>query len=183
MSLEQVSNAVLYYLQPEVSNIANYGTLYQSLPKVANEQDLFVNSFPGCGVGATIYMFPVNSTETRIALGGQHDGRKWVEYTFALLIVFKSDLPQTVDGQIAYNKFISDLMAWIRADRNAGTESLGQGGFGPYVNTGIVFQMGEGGVNGGPDLRFTHYVPRTIDGGVTLFQSLCHLSVVECLDT
>ncbi len=183
MSLSDVSNAVYYYLSPENADIPNYGTLYQSLPKVANEQDLFVNTFPGLGLGCTIYMFPVSSSDCRIALGGQHGGEKWIEYTFALLIVMKSDAITTIEGQLAYNDLVSALMSWIRADRNAGTEAVTLGGFGPYAGTGIVFQMGEGGVNGGPDLRFTHYVPRTIDGGVTIFQSLCHLNVVEVLPT
>lgn len=183
MSLSQLSDAVYYYLLPENANITNYGTLYQALPKVANEQDLFTNTFPGLGMGATVYMLPTSSTDTRIAMGGQHDGRKWVEYVFSFLIVFKSDATDTVTGQLAYSQFISDFTAWIRADRNAWTEGIGQGGRGPYGGTGIVFQMGEGGVNGGPDLQFRHFVPRTLNGGVTIYQGTLALTVTEALNT
>lgn len=183
MPLSQVSNAIYYYLQPSISNIPNFGTLYQALPKVSSEQDLFVNTFPGLAIGATIYMFFTAQRETRIALGGQHSGRKFREYDLGLLIVFKSDLNDTEDGQIAYNTFIDNLTAWIQADRNAGTEAASLGGIGPYVGTGYVFQWGEGGVNGGTDLVFDHVIPRTMDGGVTIFQSVGHVTVCEALDT
>jgi hypothetical protein len=183
MPLSDVSNAIYYYLQPEVSNIANFGTLYQALPKVASEQDLFSNTFPGLGIGATIYMFFTGQRETRIALGGQHQGRKFREYDLGLLIVFKSDLPSTVDGQLSYNAFIDDLSGWIQADRNAGTEAESLGGIGPYVGTGVVFQWAEGGVNGGTDMVFDHVIPKTLDGGVTLFQSIAHINVCEALNT
>lgn len=182
MPLSQVSNAIYNYLQPSSSNIPNFGTLYQSLPKVADESDLFTNTFPGTGVGATIYQFFTDQKEARIALGGQHNGRKFREYTLGLLIVFKSDLDDTQEGQIAYNTFIDNLTAWIQADRNAGTEAVSLGGFGPYAGTGVVFQWGEGGVNGGDDLHFTHFVPRTMSGGVTIWQSVANITVTEVLD-
>ena len=180
MPLSEVSDAVYRYLQPSASNIPNFGTLYQSLPKVANEADLFTNSFPGLGLGATIYMFFTSQRERRIALGGPPPpygggGNKWRVYELALLILFKSDLPETIDGQLAYNRFIDDLTARVQANRSAGTNAPQYGGDG----TGTIFQWGEGDVNGGDDLQFEHFVPRTIDGGVTLFQSLAHLKVCE----
>lgn len=183
MPLSDVSNAIYFYLQPENSNIPNFGTLYQSLPKVASESDLFLNSYPGSMVGATIFMYFTNQRETREALAGQHDGRKMREYTLKLLINFKSDLPSTEDGQIAYNSFIDALCARIQADRNAGTESIALGGFGPYAGTGYVWQWGEGTDLGGPDIEFQHFIPRTIKGEVVLFQSLAQITVIEWFNT
>lgn len=183
MPLSDVSNAIYAYLQPSQSNILNFGTLYQSLPKVANEADLFTNSYPGSGVGATIFMFFTDQHERREALGGQHGGRKMVVYALSLLINFKSDLPATVDGQLAYNKFLDALTTYIRADRNAGTEAVALGGVGPYAGSGVVFQWGEGDILGGVDLEFQHFIPRTINGEVTLFQSLARISVIEFLNT
>lgn len=183
MPLSDVSNAIYFYLQPSNSNIPNFGTLYQSLPKVANEADLFTNSYPGSMVGATIFMYFTAQREQREALGGQHGGRKMVEYTLSLLINFKSDLPSTIDGQIAYNAFLDNLCDWIRADRNAGTEAISLGGFGPYANTGVVWQWGEGTDLGGPDLEFQHFIPRTLKGEVVLFQSLARIIVIEFLNT
>lgn len=183
MPLSEVSNAIYYYLHPDQSNIANFGTLYQSLPKVASEADLFTNTYPGVGVGVTAYMFFTAQSETREALGGPHDGRKYRNYTLTLMIIMKSDLPTTEAGQLLYNQFIDDLTAWIQSDRNAWTESPELGGQGPYAGTGYVWQWGEGGINGGPDLDFQHLIPRTIDGEVTLFQSVCHVQVAEFLNT
>ena len=184
MPLSDVSNAIYYYLQPVNSNIPNFGTLYQALPKVASEADLFSNSYPGAGMGATIFMFFTNQSERRVAFGGQHQGRKFRHYNLGLLTVFKSDLAATEDGQIAYNTFIDDLTAWIQADRNAWTEAANLGGQGPYVGTGVVFSWGEGPISGGgDDLVFDHIIPRTLAGGVTIFQSVAHVTVVESLST
>ncbi len=128
-------------------------------------------------------MFFTSQREERKALGGQHNGRKMRIYDLGLLIVFKSDATTTVAGQLAYNTFIDALTAWIQADRNAGTEAASLGGSGPYVGTGVVWQWGEGTNLGGPDIVIDHFIPRTLDGGVTLFQSVAHITVIEFLNT
>ena len=183
MPLSEVSNAIYEYLKPDNSNIANFGTLYQTLPKIAQESDLFTNTYPGVGVGATIYQFFTDQVESREALGGPHDGRKLRKYTLTLMIIMKSDLPDTESGQLLYNQFIDDLTAWIQADRNAGTEAVSLGGTGEYAGSGCVWQWGEGGINGGPDIDIQHMIPRTINGEVTLFQSVAHITVLEFLNT
>ena len=188
MPLSDVSNAIFSYLAPlnqtnvvGQSNIPFLGIVYQSLPKVSEENQLFLNSYPGQGLGAAIYMFFTNQAEQRIAFGGTHDGRKFRKYTLGLLIVFKSDLGDTEAGQVAYNGFIDNLTEWIQADRTAGCSATSTG---PYAGTGYVFQWGEGDIpTGGVDMQFDHYVPRTADGGVTIFQSVGHVTVVEIQET
>lgn len=170
MSKTSVRNAVFDYLKPETSGITYLGALYPALPKVPNESDLFNFVPAGTGVGAVIYMFIESQEETRIALGGIHDGRKWRPYSLSLLCVMKSDLDNPVDGQIAFDLFIDSLTEYIEADRNAG-------------NPQVVFQWGEGGVNGGPDLRFDFPVPKTLDGGVMVFQAVGHITTVEVRNT
>ena len=170
MGLSAVSNAIAAFLAPSVAGITNYGTIYQALPKVANEQDLFLNSFDGAGLGATIYLFPESQREDRIALGGPHDGRKIRNYVIGLLIVFKSDLSKTVDGQLAFNTFMDQLTTRIQSDRNAGDPS-------------VIFSFGEGERFGGADLEFQYFVPRTLKGGVTIFQSVGHVFAVEIINT
>ena len=165
-----VTQAIWEYLTPETSGIPNLGSVYTALPKVANESDLFQNSYPGIGLGAVIYMFMTAQSERRIALGGVHSGRKFRIYNLGLLIVFKSNLSQTVQGQAAFDDFIDNLTAYVEADRNAG-------------NAQVVFQWGEGGEAGGTDLQFDYTFPRTLDGGVTLFQGVGHISVCEILNT
>lgn len=170
MSKSAVRQAIYDYLTPENSNITYLGSLYPALPKVSNESDLFNFVPPGTGVGVVMYMFIESQDETRIALGGPHDGRKWRPYTLSLLCVMKSDLTSSADGQVAFDLFIDSLTEYIEADRNAG-------------NPQVVFQWGEGGVNGGPDLRFDFPVPKTADGGVMLFQAVGKVTTVEVLNT
>ena len=170
MPKTEVTQAVYQYLRPENSGIPFLGTVYTALPKIANESDLFTSSYPGLGLGATIYMFITNQQERRIALGGAHDGRKFRAYDLGLLVVFKSDLRQTVDGQSAFDEFIDALTARIQADRNAG-------------NPSVIFQWGEGNENGGTDIKLDYTFPRTLDGGVTIFQAVGHITTCEVLDT
>lgn len=173
MGKAAITTAIQSYLSPENSGIPYLGTVYTALPKVANEQDLYQNTFPGLGLGATIYMFFTGQHEERIALGGPHNGHKMVFYQLGLLIVFKSDLAKTVDGQAAFDEFIDALIAIIRDSRTAGST--------PSTGGGVVWQWGEGGSSslGGPDVVVEYTVPKTIDGGVTLFQAVMRLSVLE----
>jgi len=184
MSLSAVSEAIYDYMEPSASNIPNLGALYRALPKVADEADLFQFTPPGLSVGATIYYFATDQKETRTALGGPPPpygggGHKFVEYTFAFLIYFKSDSPAVIDGQIAYDAFKDAFVARVRANRTAGTDAAEYGGNG----TGTIFQWGEGGIHGGVDIQAQHFVPKTIDGGAVLFQSLYHLNVCEDIFT
>ena len=169
MSKSTITEAVYQYLKPETSSIPYLGTVYKALPKIANESDLFTNSYPGLGLGAVMYMFITRQDEHRIALGGAHDGRKWRGYDLGLLIVFKSDHRETEDGQAAFDDFIDALTEWIQADRNAG-------------NPQVVFQWGEGNENGGPDIRLEYTFPRTLNGGVTLYQAVAHIQAIEVMD-
>ncbi len=183
MPKTEVTAALQYFLDPAQSGITYLGVVYPALPKVADESDLFRYVPPGTGVGALIYLFCEHQEETRIALGGQHNGRKFRIYNFSLLIIMKSDLPQASDGQAAFNTLMDSLIARIQSDRNAGTEATSLGGFGPYAGTGYIFQMGEGGLNGGVDIQVEYPVPKTADGGVTLYQAVLRLSVCETENT
>jgi hypothetical protein len=169
MPKTEVRNAIFEYLTPENSNIKYLGTVYPALPKVANESDLFNFVPPGTGVGALIYMFIESQEETRIALGGPHQGRKFRPYTLSLLCVLKSDLTTSAEGQVAFDEFIDSLTDYIQADRNAG-------------NPNVIFQWAEGNERGGPDLRIDYPVPKTVNGGVMLFQAVARVTVCEVLN-
>jgi hypothetical protein len=183
MPKTEVTQALQWYLTPENSGITYLGAVYPALPKVSNEADLFNFVPDGTGVGALIYLFCDHQQEQRIALAGQHNGRKLRTYNFTFLCILKSDLEQASDGQAAFNVFMDSLIAYIQADRNAGTESPLVGGKGPYAGSGVVFQMGEGGINEGVDIEVDYPVPKTADGGVMLFQSVLRLIVLETMNT
>ena len=183
MPKTEVTQAIQYYLDPEQSGITYLGVVYPALPKVTDESQLFQYSPPGTGVGALIYMFIESQQEARKALGGQHGGRKLRQYGLSLLCILKSDLPQAADGQAAFNTFIDSLTARIQSDRNAGTEAPSLGGTGPWAGSGYVWQWGEGTDLGGADIRIDYPVPRTADGGVTLYQAVVRVTVAEFFNT
>ena len=169
MGMVEVYNAIENYLTPTNSNITYLGAVYPALPKVSDESDLFAFVPPGTGVGAVMYTFVESREETRIALGGPHNGRKFRPYTLSLLCIFKSDLPTSAAGQAAFNVFIDSLTQSIENNRIANAP-------------GVIFSWGEGGINGGPDIRFEFPVPKTAKGGVMLFQAVCRITVVEIID-
>jgi len=170
MGMVDVYNTVFDFLTPANSGIPYLGTVYKALPKVENESELFSFVPPGTGVGALIYMFIASRNETRIAYGGEHNGRKLVPYTVSLLCVLKSDLARADDGQEAFNVFIDGLVDRIRFNRNAG-------------NANYIFEWGEGGLNAGPDIDIQFPVPRTSRGGVMVFQAVCKVTTIEIDDT
>lgn len=171
MPKTQVRQAVASFLDPNLgSNITYLGNVYQALPKVANEEDLYNLQPPGQGVGAVIYCFIENQREHRIADGGAHSGKKFRIYGLGLLCILKSDLTDSLAGEEAFDAFIDSLTARIQSDRNAGAPS-------------VVFQWGEGTDRGGDDLRFDYPIPKTLKGGVQLFQAVGRVTVCEVLTT
>lgn len=184
MPKTEVTNALVEYLKPENSNITYLGAVYPALPRVPNEADLFNFVPPGLGVGVLMFLFIENQSERRIAFGGPHQGRKFRTYGLSLLCIMKSDLPSSAEGQAAFNEFIDSTTGFIQADRNAGTEATSLGGSGPYAGTGVVFQWGEGGLNGSsPDITIDYPVPKTAAGGIMLFQAVIRVTVCETLNT
>ena len=172
MSKQTVTLGVYQYLKPDNSNIANFGTLYTSLPKVANEADLFTNTFPGVAVGGTIYMFFTNQVEKRIAMGGPHSGNKFRIYDTGMLIIFKSPIDvETWDAQNNFDQFIDSLTEFIQANRT------------PNIPTSDIFQWGEGNETGGIDIQIDYTIPRTINGESLLFQAVLHVNACEILIT
>jgi len=171
VSKSSVTKGIYEYMQPDNSNIPNLGVVYRALPKVSDESQLFSNSYPNLGLGACIYLFVTSQVERRIALGGEHSGRKFRTYDTGMLVVFKSDLPQTEDGQIEFDHFCDALTTFIEANRV------------PNIPWSDIFQWGEGTELGGPDIRFDYTIPRTLDGGVTIYQGVLHVQASEVLPT
>lgn len=170
MPKSQVRQAIANYLDPFRSSIAYLSTVYQALPKVANEDGLFKLQPAGQGTGAEIFLFIEDQQEWRDSDGGPHDGIKLRSYTVSMLCIFKSDLPSTTEGQVQFDEFIDSLTAYIQADRNAGDPS-------------VVWQWGEGDTKGGVDLRFQYPIPKTLSGGVVIYQAVGRVMAIETLFT
>jgi hypothetical protein len=171
MGMATVRQAIVEFLDPTTSAITNLGTVYRALPKVANEADLFNFSVPGAGIGAVIYVFIEHKEDTRIEQRGLPGVGKMREYTVGLLCVLKSDLPSTFDGQDQFDAFIDSLTDWIYTSFTAGAPST------------TIFSFGEGGLSGGPDLVFDFPVPKTMDGGVAVFQAIGRVTACETTAT
>lgn len=174
MPKTQVRQAVADFLDPnQGSGITYLGSVYQALPKVANEEDLFNLQPAGQGVGSVIYVFIEGHEERRISIAGATSGQKMRTYTVGLLCILKSDLETSLAGQEAFDTFIDSLTARIQSNRLAGAP-------------GVIWQWGEGespGATGSPDLRFDYPVPKTLKGGVTLFQAVGRVIALELLNT
>ena len=171
MSRATVRAAVASYLTG--AGITNLSSVKQFPAKLTPEGDFFEGEDPGHSSGAIIFLYIENQKENRIALGGPHNGRKAIDYTFILDCYLRSTHQKSEDAGFDNEAFLDSLVAAIRADRNAGAPS-------------IIFQWGEGanGAAGGPDIDITSYYPRQINGKASATQvtSVVRVSVVEIID-
>ena len=140
--------------------------------KFTPEMEFFAGEDPGHSSGAIIFLFFETERETRIALGGAHDGRKAVEYSVVLDCFMRSTHRKSEDAGADNEAFLDSLMAAIRADRNAG-------------NPAVIFQWGEGTFPGSPDIEVVSYYPRLLNGAgsTTQIYSTVRVSVIEILNT
>ena len=140
--------------------------------KFTPEGDLYPQDDPGVQSGAILYVYMGRSSDNRVAFGGRHGGRKWVPYEITLRCLFFSQKALSQDAGYDNEAFLDGLVATIRADRNAGEPS-------------VVFELGEGGVNGGPDIEVTSYYPQDVKGALstTLTVSEVKIQTVQVLAT
>lgn len=170
MSITNVSQAIADYLNAEIANgtIPFVTKCYQFPPKFTPEGDLFLE--PGINSGGAIWMHFAADGESRVALGGPHDGEKAVEYELELFCLIRTNY-QTMDpaGADAF-AFRDGLKNAIRAQRNANS---------PYV-----FSWGEGAFpTGGRDIEFTSALPVPRTAQVTDWQFHVRVIVIEMNQT
>lgn len=168
MGKAAVRQAIANFLDPNISGVPiDYcSTVYQALPKIANEADLFSLQPDGQGIGAVIFFFlgsHVDTLKTFPALPGE----RVRVYSVDLLCILKSDAETALEGQEAFDDFIDSLTERILSDPEAGDPS-------------VVFTWGTGDMTANdPDLSFEYPVPRAMSGGVMLFQGVGHVKAVE----
>lgn len=176
-----IRQSVAAYLQKSISTgeVPFLSNVYPHFPKFTPEPELFSANIDGVGTGAVIYLYIGPTSESRIAMGGTHSGRKWRPYDFVLMCYLKSTKLKSEDASLDNDTFLDGLTAWIQADRNLGTAPGTTG----YVPTGAIFQAGEGGMRGGDDLRVHSMVPVPLNQGTTAIYTSVDLTVCEVLDT
>ena len=171
MGRQAVRDAIATYL--ENADIPFLSIVKPHPPKFTPDQEFY--QFEGDvahNSGALLFLWIQTQHETRIAVGGYHDGRKAVEYEFSLEIYFRSTHPEAEDSAADNEAFLDALTGAIRANRNAG-------------NPNVVFQWGEGTFPGSADITVSSDLPRVLrrSGSTTQTYSNVRVSVIEILET
>lgn len=123
------------------SHLTGLGTVFRGQPTAFDDDDFLANAPQGqaWGVVLAVHIGPTN--EYRIGYGGAHGGQKRVDYTVDLRIALRCTDTAHDPGlaaEDAYDAFLDDLKAWIRADREA-------------MAPGVVWQWAEGGMTDDTD--------------------------------
>lgn len=145
------------------SPVTFLSTLYSSWVRVPWDEDFL----PGIGAvsGSIVVIHLPRSLEKRAALGGEHSGKKRVDYTCALEIYFLSRQERSENAMADFDTLIDSLIDRIRADR-----TFGSGG----LTDGQIWQAGEGQQG----IEIVHDEPSVKEGRFRL-HGLVRLEVTE----
>jgi hypothetical protein len=125
--------------------ITNLNQVFTSFPKRINYQ---VNSQPGQLTRSAVVVFIANETETRLAIGGDHNGWKRVDYTVVLQVYTHSLQRNAEDVMDDFDELIDNIKTRLRSDHNFGdpTGNLVWQGAEPVINAryGEVSTTNEG---------------------------------------
>ena len=131
----------------ETGNIKNLNQIFTSFPKRINYQ---VNSQPGQQSRSAVVIFIQSETESRIAIGGAHNGWKRVDYSVILQVYQHSVERNPEKAMDDFDILIDAIKERLRSDHNFGDES------GRYVWQGAE-----------PQINTTYGEPATDNGGAT----------------
>ena len=115
-------------------SITGLNQIFTSFPKRINYQ---VNSQPGQLSRAAVVIFIQNERESRIAVGGAHNGWKRVDYSIILQVYQHSLERDAEDAMTAFDTLIDAIKTRLRADHNFGdtTGNLVWQGAEPAIST------------------------------------------------
>jgi hypothetical protein len=115
-------------------NIPGLNQILTSFPKRINFQ---VNSNAGQLSRSALVIFIQNERETRIAIGGAHNGWKRVDYAVILQVYQHSLERNAEDAMAAFDTLIDGIKTRLRSDHNFGDTSgnLVWQGAEPQINT------------------------------------------------
>lgn len=113
--------------------IAGLNVVHTSFPKRIQFQE---NSLPGQLSRAQVVIFIQSETETRLAIGGAHDGWKRVDYNVIIQIFLHSLERDSVDAMDAFDTLVDAIKTRLRSDHNFGdkTGTLVWQGAEPIIN-------------------------------------------------
>jgi hypothetical protein len=124
---------------------ATLNQVFTSFPKRINYQ---VNSQPGQLTRSAVIVFIAAESETRLAIGGAHNGWKRVDYTVVLQVYTHSMQRNAEDVMNDFDVLIDNIKTRLRSDHNFGdtTGNLVWQGAEPIINAryGEVSTVAEG---------------------------------------
>jgi len=162
MSRAQVRQAVVDFFAPPA--VPYLSTIYKATPKRVPGPE-FRNTLPsGTYSGAIAIVNLVAENEERIAIGGEHNGRKWVHYEVALEVKLHSIHTHSEDAMTDFDALIDAIKTKLRSDRR-------------LANDGVVFEAGE------RYLDSEYAEPEVMNDGSTIIWGIVRFEVSEVLAT
>lgn len=137
-------------------NIPGLNVVHRTFPKVLNYQE---NAQAGQASRAQVVVFISAEEESRIAIGGAHNGWKRVDYTVSLQVFHHSLHREAVDAMDDFDTLIDAIKDRLRSDHNFGdtTGTLVWQGAEPAINTllGEPALTEQGAVETFAEIQFT----------------------------
>ena len=127
--------------------VTGLNQVFTSFPKRINFQ---VNSQPGQLSRSAVIIFIQSETETRLAIGGAHNGWKRVDFSIILQVYQHSLEPNAEAAMVTFDTLIDNIKERLRSDHNFGDTS-----------GNLVWQGAE------PLINATYGEPATVSEGAT----------------
>ena len=162
MSRATVRSAVANYFAPPA--VAGLNKVFTSTPKRIEGTWFRYGQPAGTKSGAVGVVFIRSEAEDRIAIGGEHSGKKMVRYVVELQVYMHSLQPHSEDAMADFDTVIDNVKAYLRADRRLNDYP-------------IIFEAGEAYLDG------EYGEPRVVLDGATEIWGAVRFEVSEVLTT
>lgn len=150
-----------YFIPPTVPGL---NTIYTAAPKRIEGTAFRAGQPAGTESGAVGVIHLVDEWEERIAIGGEHSGKKWVHYTVEMQIFLHSVRRRSEQAMDDFDEVVDNFKAALRADRRLN-------------DWPIVFEAGEKSLEG------EYGEPRVLQDGSTEIWGAVRFEVSEILTT
>lgn len=162
MSRATVRAAILSFFAPPA--VPGLNTLYSAHPKRISGPDFRAGQPAGTQSGAVGVVFLSGENEKRIAIGGEHSGKKRVFYQAEIQVFMHSIHSKSEDAMADFDAVIDGVKARLRSDRR-------------LDDWPVIFEAGEGSLSG------AYGEPRVLQDGSTEIWGSVQFEVSEVLTT
>ncbi len=163
MSRRSVRHAAAEFLNaPQIPGV---GKVFPSPPKIARSSDAYENLPPGTPSGSVLFVEILQSAETRIALGGAHNGVKAIQHTLRFHLLFQSRTGRAEAAMDDHDDQLDAILERLRADRTLGTN-------------GAILQFGQDATG----ISYATGMPKASGTGSTIIWSLIDGNAMEVIN-